>query len=88
MGKPVARLGDTSTHGGIIMSSASKATVEGKLIARVTDILACPLDDHGPNPILTGSPKFTCEGQLVARTGSVTACGATIIGGAQRMICE
>ena len=86
MANPVARLGDTSSHGGAIATSATKTRCEGALVARVTDILDCPI--HGPNAIVTGSPKFYCEGQQVARTGSTTACGATIIGGATKTACE
>lgn len=82
---PIARLGDTSTHGGQIVTSATKTSVEDKLVARVTDILACPL--HGLNPILTGSDDFTAENQKVARSGSVTSCGAIIIGGASKTFC-
>ncbi len=86
MGNAVARLGDSSTHGGEITTSASQTICEGQKVARVTDILNCPL--HGPNPIVTGSPQFICEGQKVARTTSVTACGAQIIGGATNTVCE
>lgn len=82
MGNPVARLGDTSDHGGAITTSAAITTVEGQLAARVGDILACPL--HGPSPIVTGSATVTVEGAALARSGSVCSCGATIIGGATR----
>ena len=85
MGYPVARLGDGSTHGGAIVTSAKKMIVEGKLVATVNCILDCPI--HGPNPITTGSPQFICEGQKVARTTSLTACGASIIGGATKTVC-
>ena len=86
MPNPVARLGDGSTHGGTITTSATNSICEGKLIARVTDILSCPI--HGPNPILTGSPQFKTEGQLTARTSSLTRCGASIIGGAAHTVCQ
>ena len=78
----IARLGDTSSHGGEIVTSASKTLCEGKLIARRTDILACPI--HGPNPIVEHSEKMLCEGLHVARHGDATACGATLISGATK----
>lgn len=81
---PIARLGDSSSHGGSIVSSASRTLAEGQLIARVGDILACPL--HGLNPIVSGSPDHIVEGQACARTSSVTACGASIIGGASKTL--
>jgi len=78
----IARLGDTSTHGGAIVTSASKSLCEGKLIARHTDILGCPI--HGPNPIVEHSEKLWCEGLQVARHGDATQCGATLISGATK----
>lgn len=81
----IARLGDTSTHGGAIITSAKKSKCEGKLIARVTDILDCPI--HGPNKIVTGSDKFPTEGQKTARTTSLTECGASIISKATKSYC-
>jgi uncharacterized Zn-binding protein involved in type VI secretion len=77
----IARLGDTSTHGGTIITSAKKTRAEGPLIARLGDILACPI--HGPNPIVSNvSVTVPVEGQPAAHTGSVTACNAQIISGA------
>lgn len=76
----IARLGDTSTHGGQIITSAAKKFCEGKKIARLGDILDCPI--HGPNPIVEASAKHTAEGQRIARHGDHTACGAALISGA------
>lgn len=78
----VVRLGDTSTHGGTVITSAAKSVFEGKLGARIGDILACPI--HGPNPIVEGSPNTICEGKELARHGDHTACGAALISGATR----
>lgn len=75
------RLGDTSSHGGAVVTSAAFTSVEGKLVARVTDILDCPI--HGPNPIVEGSGQHSVEGQKVARQGDHTACGASLISLAQ-----
>lgn len=82
----IARIGDTSTHGGAIVTSASKSHCEGPLIAREGDILNCPL--HGPNPIVGHSTKLMCEGKFVARHGDATACGATLISGATKSFDE
>ncbi len=76
----IARLGDTSSHGGSITTSASKTKCEGEFIAREGDILDCPI--HGPNPIVGHSSKLKVEGKFCARHGDVTACGATIVSGA------
>lgn len=82
----VARLGDPHSHGGVIITSASRTKVNGILIARVGDLINCPI--HGVNPIVAGSPKFKIEGQLVARVGSLCACGAVISGGSPNFNCS
>lgn len=83
---PVARFGDTSTHGGKIITSAKKTEAEGMLVARVTDLLDCPI--HGINPIITGSQNYIVEDQKCARTTSLTQCGAQIIGGSKKTVCS
>lgn len=82
----VARLGDPHSHGGVIITSATRTKVNGILIARVGDLIACPI--HGNNPIISGSPKFKIEGQLVARVGSQCACGAVITAGSPNFECS
>lgn len=82
----IARLGDTSTHGGAIITSAEKTLCEGALVAREGDILDCPI--HGPNPIVEHSSKLMVEGKFVARHGDATACGAKIVSGATKSIDE
>lgn len=82
----IARLTDTSTHGGTVITSASKSLCEGQLIARKDDILDCPI--HGPNPIVEHSTKLFCEGKEVARHGDATSCGATLISGATKSFDE
>lgn len=78
----IVRLGDTSSHGGAVVTSASKSWCEGAKIARRDDILACPI--HGPNPIVEHSQRLWCEGKPVARHGDHTACGAALISGATK----
>lgn len=73
----VARLGDTSTHGGSITTSAAKSYSAGALVARVTDTLACPI--HGSVPIINGSGNYITEGKITAVHGSLCGCGATIV---------
>lgn len=84
MKKPVARLGDTSDHGGIIITACQKTKAEVKFVARVGDLHQCPIPNHGVTPILDGSPDHKVENMKCARTGSVTGCGAKIIGGSKK----
>ena len=78
-GKPVARVGDTGSHGGSITTGSNSFFVNSKPIARVGDIYDCP--EHGPNPIVTGASHVFGQGYLVAHIGSKTACGAIIVSG-------
>ena len=80
----IIRLTDTSDHGGAVVTSASKSLAEGQLIARIGDILDCPL--HGPNPIVEGSPNTLCEGHEIARHGDHAACGAALIASATKTV--
>jgi uncharacterized Zn-binding protein involved in type VI secretion len=77
--KPVARIGDTGSHGGAIVTGSPNVKVNGIPIARVGDTYACPI--HGPNPIVQGSFKTTANNLQIARIGDPTACGANIVSG-------
>lgn len=77
MGKLVVRLGDTSSHGGTVVSSAAKTEAEGLLVARVTDLFSCPI--HGVQTIIEGSGDTEVEGLAVARNGDRISCGGALI---------
>ena len=74
----IARIGDSSTHGGTIISCCAITRVEGKLVARVTDLHSCPIPGHGITPIVDGSGNYKTEGHITAVYGSSTGCGAII----------
>lgn len=75
--QPIVRLGDTSSHGGFIITVYSVSTVDNNLkMARVTDLHFCPRRGHGITPIVNGSGNFRAEGKIVAVRGSVCGCGA------------
>lgn len=81
MGEAQARLGDTSDHGGTIISGAARTFINGIPAARKGDLHSCPIEGHGVTPIVTGSEKTDIEGQPAARVGDTTGCGAVIISG-------
>ena len=74
----IARLGDTSTHGGTIITCCAVTRVEGQLVARVTDLHSCPIPGHGITPIINGSGNLKTEGKITAVYGSQAGCGAII----------
>ena len=75
----VARLTDTGSHGGAIVTGSPNCLVNGLPVARVGDTYACPI--HGGNPITSGAPAAFVNGRNIAHVGSKTACGATIVTG-------
>lgn len=82
----IVRKGDAGSHGGAVITGASRWRCEGQPIARLGDIYACPI--HGPNPIVSGSGHWRCEGAPIARHGDATACGASLISGAAKWQAE
>lgn len=81
MSAPQARLGDASSHGGRIVTSAVRAMVNGIPVARMGDLHVCPIPGHGVTSIVTGSAATLVEGRPCARLGDLCGCGAVIVGG-------
>ena len=77
----IARLGDSSSHGGTIITCAAVTKTEGVLTARVGDFHSCPIPGHGITPIVNGSGNFKTEGKVTAVAGSIAGCGAIITPG-------
>jgi uncharacterized Zn-binding protein involved in type VI secretion len=77
----IARLGDSSSHGGSIITCSAVTKTEGVLTARVGDFHSCPIPGHGITPIVNGSGNFKTEGKITAVYGSIAGCGAIIYGG-------
>lgn len=78
--KNVIRLGDPTTHGGMVIDSgAPQFIVEGKAVALVGDKCVCPITGHQNCSIMTGNSKHTVNGKAVAYDGDKTSCGATLI---------
>ncbi len=81
MARPQARLGDSSSHGGTIITGSLTTMVNGMPVARMGDMHACPIPYHGVTPIVTGSLRTTTDGRPNAGVGDVTGCGAVIVTG-------
>lgn len=64
-----ARLGDISSHGGIIITAAARTLVDGRPVARLLDLHVCPIPLHGITPIITGAVRTLTEGLPNARVG-------------------
>lgn len=85
MGKKIIVVGDSTDHGGVVISGDATRTIGGKAIARLGDNVMCPLlypnkAPHGVNPIVEGESSYLVNGIPVALEGHKTACGCALIG--------
>lgn len=79
MGKRVIRLGDRTTHGGVVVSASGNFKMFGKEVARLGDKVTCPARGHGTCTIVEGDPLWSIDGVAVALEGHKTSCGASLI---------
>lgn len=73
----LACLGDTTTHGGKIISASSTMFINGIQVARVGDLVSCP--EHGTNRITEGDPTAFDNGISVVVENCLCECGCRII---------
>ena len=81
MGGQIARLGDTTSHGGTIISASDTRSVDGIAVARIGDMVSCPISGHGVNPIVSVQTTTSTDSRQNAHIGASTACGSVIVGG-------
>jgi len=80
MSRPFILLGDSTSHGGVVISASEFSDCNGKGIARVGDKVTCPRKGHGSVTVIaTGDSTAMIDGRPAARHGDLTACGATLI---------
>ncbi|MBI5750628.1 MAG: PAAR domain-containing protein [Hydrogenophilales bacterium] len=75
----VIRLGDSTSHGGEVVSAAGNYSIMGKNAARVGDSCTCPRRGHSNCTIAEGDPSWAIDGRAVALEGHKTTCGAELI---------
>ena len=76
--KGVIRLGDKTTHGGVVVQVASVSEIDGRRIARIGDQVTCPRCS-GRHIIVEGEPTYLDDDIPVALHGHKTSCGASLI---------
>lgn len=79
MGKPAARLGDPTSHGGTIVAGFPTVLIGGMPAARLSDMHVCPAMNPGPSPhvggpISLGSAGVFIGGMPAARVGDMAVC--------------
>lgn len=82
MSRSIICVGDATSHGGRVLEGNSTATLEGRPIAGVGHMVACP-QCKGTFPILPDllgrRYPHAIDGRNTAVEGMRTACGATLI---------
>ena len=76
--KEIILIGDSTSHGGTVLSGSCTCLVEGVPVARVGDPASCPLC-KGVFPIAEGAASVFAAGMKIARHGDRTACGAPLV---------
>lgn len=79
MGKPAARMGDLTAHGGTIILGCPTVLIGGMPAARVSDMHTCPLVNgvvpHVGGPIIPpGGVTVLIGGMPAARVGDLLTC--------------
>jgi uncharacterized Zn-binding protein involved in type VI secretion len=81
MGKPAARLGDSTMHGGTITVGFPMVLIGGMPAARLGDMHVCPMMTPGTppiphvgGPVVMGSPMVLIGGMPAARMGDPVVC--------------
>ncbi len=81
MPQPAARMGDPTTHGGVITTGFPQVMIGGQPAARLGDMHTCPMVTPGTppvphvgGPILRGSATVLIGGQPAARLGDTATC--------------
>lgn len=79
MGTPIAHIGSTSSHGGVVVTGKGNFTVGGIPISTIGDMHVCPIHGHGTTPLVTSSSISSVAGEGMAQVGSITGCGAVVV---------
>ena len=78
MGQPAARLGDPTSHGGVITVGFPMVLIGGQPAARMGDMHTCPMFDgpkpHVGGPITKGSATVLIGNMPAARMGDMAQC--------------
>ncbi|TDY22478.1 putative Zn-binding protein involved in type VI secretion [Paraburkholderia sp. BL6665CI2N2] len=76
------RLGDTTDHGGEVITASEVMRYGGVRVARKGDEVTCPLHPEVvPNVIVEGDDRITDHAVPVARQGRHATCGCSLIHG-------
>lgn len=83
----IIRIGDKSSHGGIMITGSPTATVSGLPVCRIGDLHSCPQFypggvPHSVTPIVAAAgviARPTVDGIPIAVNGDIAGCGAVLL---------
>lgn len=76
----LVRIGDSTDHGGKVISGSAAMRYDGRAVARKGDQVSCPRHpDVRPNLIVDGDTSMTDGGVPIARHGYRAMCGCRLI---------
>ena len=89
-GKKIACVGDTSTHGGVLISSNQDGSLRagGVEVCVAGCLHLCPIPFHGLTPVTAVITKTFHNGKLIVTEDAVAGCGALIIPSNRRVYVE
>lgn len=79
MTNPIVRLGDTSSHGGNVISASGVVFADGLGVARHGDKFFCPI--HKAQTLIASQSTVTADGRYIVTVGAHVSCGATLTTG-------
>lgn len=77
--RAVIRVGDSTSHGGKVVTGRDTSKVMERAVACVGDLCTCPMDGHRDCVIVEGDENVKVDGKAVAFDGHKTSCGAALI---------
>jgi uncharacterized Zn-binding protein involved in type VI secretion len=91
MSLKIITVGDSTDHGGKVISGSPTHDIDGKAIARLGDLVDCPQHypggkPHGVNKIVTAHATLTAGGIAVAVENCQSECGCKLLGSANASV--
>jgi len=83
---PTATLGSACSHGATIITGSGTRTINGTPVARLGDLVSCPIQGHGINPIIVVQTQVTTDELPTAMVTATASCGAVIISGSANVL--
>lgn len=85
--KSIIRLGDTSDHGGLMVTATAHFKANDTKGCITGDLHRCPIHGHGVTSV-TGHSTVTSNGVSILLQGDVAGCGAVLNAGSGNVVSD